>query len=74
MSAVLSLATPTHPKREDLAIRTLLITHHPTISKGLFSYLIASVAASRHNHYIFLLYCSLNEPWWLEKDYLQVEP
>lgn len=37
MSAVLSLTTPTHPKPEDLAVRTLLITHQPSTSKTLYT-------------------------------------
>lgn len=52
VSAVLSLTTPTHPKREDLAIRTLLITHHPVISKWLF---VKTILVNLWNVYYILV-------------------
>ncbi len=42
MSAVLSLATPTHPKPEDLAVRTLLLSHHPSLGRYWFVRTISS--------------------------------
>lgn len=33
--ALLSLATPTHPAKETLALKSLLIAHHPSIGQFL---------------------------------------